>query len=281
MEQARRGDGQVVALVGEPGVGKSRLVHEVTTPSPGGVAGPRGAPTPSARRGVPADDLAAAGLLRPPGVGRRARHPRKSNGGAAGPRPVAPGDPPGPPHAARCSGRRPRLGRLDPRQRRQRTLDAIRRLLLSESQRQPLCVVLEDLHWIDPETQAVLDALIDSLPAARVLLLLTYRPEYKQDWSRKSYCPRSPSTRCRTGWPRSSCVASWATEWIWRNSAQQLIERTEESLFSGGERPSPGRDRRCPASAAPTVRAARQTCRGPGNRAGSARSAHRPAPVRR
>ena len=120
-------------------------------PSAGGVAGPRGVhDLLRHERGVPADDLAAAGLLRPPGVGRRARHPRKSNGGAAGPRPVAPGDPPGPPHAARCSGRRPRRGRLDPRQRRQRTLDAIRRLLLRESQRQPLCLVLEDLHWIDP-----------------------------------------------------------------------------------------------------------------------------------
>src|SRR3970282_2938365 len=49
------------------------------------------------------------------------------------------------------------------------------------------CLVIEHLHCIDPEAQAVLDALVESLPAARILLLVTYRPEYKQGWSRKSY----------------------------------------------------------------------------------------------
>ena len=53
---------------------------------------------------------------------------------------------------------------LDPPQRRQRTLDAVKRLLLRESQVQPLVLVFEDLHWIDSETQAVLDSLVESLP---------------------------------------------------------------------------------------------------------------------
>jgi predicted ATPase len=64
---------------------------------------------------------------------------------------------------------------LDPPQRRQRTLDAVRRLLLRESQVQPLLVVFEDLHWIDAETQAALDRLAESLPTARLLLLVNYR----------------------------------------------------------------------------------------------------------
>jgi class 3 adenylate cyclase/tetratricopeptide (TPR) repeat protein len=76
---------------------------------------------------------------------------------------------------------------LDPGQRRHRTLDAVKRLLLREAREQPLLVIFEDLHWIDQEAQAVLDALVACLPAARILLLVTYRPEYKQDWSRKSY----------------------------------------------------------------------------------------------
>src|SRR5262249_40102048 len=71
---------------------------------------------------------------------------------------------------------------LDPPQRRQRTLEAIKRLLLRESQVQPLLVLFEDLHWIDTESQAVLDSLIDSLPTARVLLLINYRPEYQHEW---------------------------------------------------------------------------------------------------
>jgi class 3 adenylate cyclase/tetratricopeptide (TPR) repeat protein len=76
---------------------------------------------------------------------------------------------------------------LDPPQRRQRTLDAVKRLLLRESQVQPLLVIFEDLHWIDSETQALLDSLIESLPAARVLLLVNYRPEYEHAWGRKTY----------------------------------------------------------------------------------------------
>jgi predicted ATPase len=64
---------------------------------------------------------------------------------------------------------------LDPPQRRQRTLDALKRVLLRESQEQPLLLVFEDLHWIDSETQALLNSLVESLPTARLLLLVNYR----------------------------------------------------------------------------------------------------------
>jgi tetratricopeptide (TPR) repeat protein len=74
---------------------------------------------------------------------------------------------------------------LDPGQRRQHTLDAVRRLLLREAREQPLLLIFEDLHWIDSETQAVLDALIDSLGSTRLLLLVNYRPEYKHAWGSK------------------------------------------------------------------------------------------------
>ena len=76
---------------------------------------------------------------------------------------------------------------LDPPQRRQRTLDAVKRLLLRESQAQPLLLVFEDLHWIDSETQALLDGLIESVPTARLLLLVNYRPEYQHGWGTKTY----------------------------------------------------------------------------------------------
>jgi predicted ATPase len=76
---------------------------------------------------------------------------------------------------------------LDPLQRRHQTLDAVKRLLLRESEVQPLIVVFEDLHWIDGETQTLLDSLIESLPAARLLLLVNYRPEYQHAWGSKSY----------------------------------------------------------------------------------------------
>jgi predicted ATPase len=76
---------------------------------------------------------------------------------------------------------------LDPPQRRQRTLETIKRLLLRETQVQPLLLVLEDLHWIDSETQTLLDSLIDILPTARLLLLVNYRPEYQHAWGNKTY----------------------------------------------------------------------------------------------
>src|SRR5713226_2051178 len=76
---------------------------------------------------------------------------------------------------------------LDPLQRRRRTLEALKRVLLRESQVQPLLLVFEDLHWIDSETQAVLDRLVESLPTARVLLLVNYRPEYRHGWGGKSH----------------------------------------------------------------------------------------------
>src|SRR3989441_8386405 len=76
---------------------------------------------------------------------------------------------------------------LDPPQRRQRTLAALKRLVLRESQVQPLLLVFEDLHWIDAETQALLDSLVESLPTARLLLLVNYRPEYQHGWGSKTY----------------------------------------------------------------------------------------------
>src|SRR5256886_8273931 len=76
---------------------------------------------------------------------------------------------------------------LDPLQRRRRTLEALKRILLRESQGQPLLLVFEDLHWIDFETQAVLDLLVESLPTARVLLLVNYRPEYQHGWGSKTF----------------------------------------------------------------------------------------------
>jgi predicted ATPase len=76
---------------------------------------------------------------------------------------------------------------LDLPQRRQGILDAVKRLLLRESQVQPVLWLFEDLHWIDTETQALLDSVVESLPAARMLLLVNYRPEYQHGWGNKTY----------------------------------------------------------------------------------------------
>ncbi len=79
------------------------------------------------------------------------------------------------------------LQQMDPQIRRQRTLEAIKRLLIRESRNQPLILVFEDLHWLDAETQAFLNLLSDSVPTTRLLLLVNYRPEYQPLWGGKTY----------------------------------------------------------------------------------------------
>jgi DNA-binding NtrC family response regulator/tetratricopeptide (TPR) repeat protein len=76
---------------------------------------------------------------------------------------------------------------LDASQRRQRMLNAIKHLLLRESQVHPLILIFHDLHWIDSATQELLDSLVESLPTAQLLLLVSYRPEYQHNWGSKSY----------------------------------------------------------------------------------------------
>jgi class 3 adenylate cyclase/tetratricopeptide (TPR) repeat protein len=192
MDKVGRGRGQAVAIVGEAGVGKSRLVREFTgahlppewrvleTFATSFDAGPAYAPMVKLLRDYfqiqdgddprRARERVAAALL-----------DLDESLVSALPAFLAVLDVP---------VEDPAWQALEPRQRRGRALDAIRRLLVRESQRRALCLVVEDLHWIDPEAQAALDALVESLPSSRVLLLVTYRPEYQHGWSSKSYYAR-------------------------------------------------------------------------------------------
>jgi class 3 adenylate cyclase/tetratricopeptide (TPR) repeat protein len=189
LHRAASGRGQVVAIVGEPGVGKSRLVWEVThshqthgwlVVQTGAVSYGRATPY------LPVVDL-LKGYLQ---VGDR-DEPRAAREKVIGKllaldRTLEPALPAflalldAPVDDPHWEG-------LDPAQRRARTRDALRRLLLLESQVRPLLVVFEDLQWIDAETQAVLDRLVASVPTARILLLVNYRPEYRHDWGGKTY----------------------------------------------------------------------------------------------
>ena len=76
---------------------------------------------------------------------------------------------------------------LEPRQKKERTFEALRDLFLRESQSRPLLLVLEDLHWIDKTSEEFLGYLLDWLAKARILVLLLYRPEYTHPWGSKSY----------------------------------------------------------------------------------------------
>jgi hypothetical protein len=100
---------------------------------------------------------------------------------------------------------------LDPAQRRLRIIDSTRRLLLRQSQVQPLLVSIENLHWIDAGTQTVLDSLVESLPTATLFLLVNYRPEYQHGWGARPTTPSFGSIPCPRRVPRPSCRRCWGT----------------------------------------------------------------------
>jgi predicted ATPase len=79
------------------------------------------------------------------------------------------------------------LARMDGQVKKRRTLEAIRRVILRESINHPVMVIFEDLHWIDEQTQELLNLLVDSLGTAKILLLVNYRPEYSHQWGNKTY----------------------------------------------------------------------------------------------
>lgn len=120
---------------------------------------------------------------------------------------------------------------LDPPQRRRQILSALKTLFSKESDVQPLVLVFEDLHWVDDETQALLDTLIESLPTARILLLVNYRPEYQHRWANKPYY-----AQCRIDpLPPESAQQLLATllgdDDSLKPLKKTLIERTEGNPF--------------------------------------------------
>ena len=188
--QARQGRGQLVAVVGEAGVGKSRLFYEFIRSHHVAGGGWRVLEANSVSYGKATLFLPLAELLRQYfGVvdTDTARTVRARVTGTlvtldpaleeAVPAVLWILDVPEPGEA---------FLRLEPAPRRRRAIESVKRVLLRESQMQPLLLVVEDLHWIDTETQAVLDSLADSLGNAAVLLAVNYRPEYRHGWGSKT-----------------------------------------------------------------------------------------------
>jgi len=187
--RARRGHGQVVALAGEAGVGKSRLFWEFTHSrhtSEWLIVESNSVSYSRATSYLPLIELLKVYFKIDAGDDARKVREKLTGKLLALDRSLEPFLPAllslvDVPHEDRT------WDILDPQQRRQRTLDGIKRLLLAESRVQPLLVVFEDLHWVDAESQAFLEALVDSLPTARMLLFINYRPEYQHPWGHKTY----------------------------------------------------------------------------------------------
>jgi class 3 adenylate cyclase/tetratricopeptide (TPR) repeat protein len=188
LERASVGQGQVVAVIGEPGVGKSRLLWEFThSHRTHGwlILESRSVSFGKATPYLPVIDLLKAYCEVDTHDDTRRVHEKVTGKLLTLDRTLEPTlpailallDVPVEDTAWQA---------LDPQQRRRQTLEAVRRLLLRESQVQPLLLMCEDLHWIDAETQALLDSMVESLPTARLLLLVNYRPEYQHGWGSKT-----------------------------------------------------------------------------------------------
>src|SRR6266446_7601420 len=187
LEQAKGGRGQIVGVVGEPGVGKSRLYYEFKLRAPhGGLV----LETFSVSHGKAYPYLPLLELLKhyfqltPQDEARRRREQvtgklltlDRSLEDTLPYLLALLGD-------AEATAQ---LAQMDPPLRRRRTFEAITRVLLRESLNQPLLLLIEDLHWLDSETEAWLQLLSERVPTAPILLLVNYRPEYQHAWGSKS-----------------------------------------------------------------------------------------------
>jgi predicted ATPase len=186
LAQAGAGHGQVVAVVGEAGVGKSRLVDEFVQAAHSqgwlvldSAAVSYGQATlyfpvrDLLRRYCHLEESADARTIQTKVTAQVQTFDPAPHDTTLALLDVLPDDSP--------------FWQLDAPLRRQRMLAALKRVLLRQSQVQPLLLVCEDLHWLDTETQGLLDSLIESLPTARLLLLVNYRPDYRHGWGSKTY----------------------------------------------------------------------------------------------
>jgi class 3 adenylate cyclase/tetratricopeptide (TPR) repeat protein len=189
LEQARAGHGQVVAVVGEAGVGKSRLVYEFvhshrmqswlvleSASVSYGKATPYFPVVDLLKRYVHVEDGDEPRTIRAKVTGQILTLDTSLQETLPALFTLLDALPEDDPFL-----------QLDPPQRRQRMLDALTRMVIRESQVQPLLLVFEDLHWIDAETQAFLDRVIERLPTTQLVLLVNYRPEYQHRWGNKTY----------------------------------------------------------------------------------------------
>ena len=188
-ESARSGSGQVIGIVGEAGVGKSRLLLELRGALPEGeytfLEGQclhYGGSMPylpvldALKQYFDMEEEDREAIIK-----KKLRERLKELDGEAGVVPPALHE------VLSLKVEDVKYLKLSPQQRRELTFEAIRDLLVRESQRRPLILAFEDLHWIDKSSEEFIDYLIGFLPTAEILLILLYRPEYIHRWGNKSY----------------------------------------------------------------------------------------------
>jgi class 3 adenylate cyclase len=175
LDQAKAGHGQIVGVMGEPGLGKSRLFYEFKLLSPSGclVLEAYSVSYGKASPYLPLIELLKAYFQLQLQDDERTRRERVIGKVLGLDRSLEETLP----YLYALLGIEEQLSSLqqmDPQIRRRRTLEALKKLFLRESLNQPLILIFEDLHWIDSETQGFLDTLSEGVASARILLLLAW-----------------------------------------------------------------------------------------------------------
>jgi predicted ATPase/class 3 adenylate cyclase len=188
LEQAKAGQGQIAGVMGEPGVGKSRLFYEFKLTSQSGylVLEAFSVSYGKASPYLPIIELLKTYFQIQPQDDERQRKEKITGKVLTLDRNLEDTLP----YLFALLGIEDlasSLQQMDPQIRRRRTFEALKRLFLRESLNQPLILIFEDLHWIDSEMQGFLDVLSESVASAKVLLLVNYRPEYRHEWGQKTY----------------------------------------------------------------------------------------------
>jgi class 3 adenylate cyclase/predicted ATPase len=187
-EQARSGRGQIAAVMADPGIGKSRLFYEFKATSQSGwmVLEALSVSYGKASAYLPVLELLSQYFEISRDDDDRKRRERVL-GKVLGLDRTLEDTLPYLFSLQAIADTGDSLAQMDPQIRRRRTLDGIKRILLRESINQPLIIIFEDLHWIDSETQALLNLLVDAIANARILLLVNYRPEYRHEWGSRTH----------------------------------------------------------------------------------------------
>jgi hypothetical protein len=188
LAQAKAGHGQIVGVMGEPGLGKSRLFHEFKLLSLGGclVLEAYSVSHGKATAYLPVIELLKHYFRIESPDDERTRREKVTGRVLNLDRSLEDTLP----YLFALLGIEEQpspLQQIDPQIRRTRTFDTFKKLFLRESLNQPLALIFEDLHWIDSETQGFLDTISEGMASAKILLLVNYRPEYRHEWGQKTY----------------------------------------------------------------------------------------------
>jgi class 3 adenylate cyclase/tetratricopeptide (TPR) repeat protein len=120
---------------------------------------------------------------------------------------------------------------LSPEARKDRIIEAIKRITIKASQIRPLIIAIEDLHWIDKSSEDYLKALLDSVSGAGVFLIFTYRPEFVQTWAVKSYHSQINLNRLSNRESLAMATHLLGTENINSDLEELILEKTEGVPF--------------------------------------------------